>query len=151
MVTKIPPLNMMRSRYFLAVGMRAFHNSYGHVSAVVQQTRQRVLWSRTGNGMDMRYMSVTTFKINVTYRLIFEMAGWQWSGRVSLVRFCCGKVNAGSSLPGSGLICQFLWSGRQPRRIDRIVMMYVTPTATRPILIRVCMPSRPSLHNPPLV
>jgi len=27
MVTKIPPLNMMISRYFLLVGMRAFHSS----------------------------------------------------------------------------------------------------------------------------
>lgn len=36
MVTNIPPLNMTRSRYFLLVGMRAFHSNYGsRVSAVI--------------------------------------------------------------------------------------------------------------------
>lgn len=33
----------------------------------------------TGNGIESKYMSVTTFKVTVKNKSNWDIAGWQWS------------------------------------------------------------------------
>lgn len=61
-MTKTPPPKTKINEIFLFISRFALHSM--------------------GIGIDIRYMSVSTFKITVTYRSIFEMAGWQKSARM---------------------------------------------------------------------
>ena len=85
----------------------------------------------TGSGIEIRYASVITFRTTVTKQSSLEIAGWHRS-----VDALVGWLDHGMKavlLPGSGLICQFFRRGRHPRRIERIVAMYVAAIMTYPI------------------
>ena len=75
-MTKIAPPKIKIDDSFLIIGTSAFSNIciYLCQSGRLGKRRQSEL---TGIGIDSRYRSENTFKTTVTYKSIFEIAGWQ--------------------------------------------------------------------------
>ena len=101
------------------------------IVAAIFFTGFRLDFQSMGIGINMRYGSVSRFPAKVTAMTGFEMAGWHVSRcRVSI--YLSAQDRMVISLPGSGLICQFLWNGWHALKIVMTLARKLPMTRTNP-------------------